>query len=502
MKKEITVTVNGKQMLAVTGFTLSEIIKGERPCGGHGRCGKCKVIARGELSPVTDTELKMLTADELRRGIRLACLTVALGDCFVESFGAEEGSRIVTEGELPDFELAPTFKKYGVAIDIGTTTLAARLYNTKGEALSEATAINPQQEWGADVISRIEAVLGGKSELLAISIREALCGLLAELAQKARIAEADIDGGVITGNTVMLSLLTGECVEPFSHAPFAASRLFGETLTAGELGLRSMRGDTPIYLPPCIAAFVGADTTCALIATGLCEGETAMLADIGTNGEMALWHKGRLTVCSTAAGPAFEGVGISMGMRGSFGAIDRISLDGARLSAHVIGETTPVGICGSGLVDAAACFLVTEQIDETGYMEDEELTVLSPVTLTDKDIRMLQLAKSAICAGLCTLMETAGVGGEDVSSLYIAGGFGKYLNMDSAVSIGLLPRGLAKRARTVGNAALAGAAMLLLSENERCRIEELRKSAAELELSTSPVFSELYMSGMMLCECE
>ena len=226
-----------------------------------------------------------------------------------------------------------------------------------------------------------------------------------------------------------MHLLTETDVEPLSRAPFHVERLFGEVLRADALGLTALQGDASVYLPACIAAFVGADTVCALLASDICEtGKTVLLADIGTNGEMALVHQGTLTVCSTAAGPAFEGVGISMGMRGAIGAIDRVRVENGALVAHVIGEGAPIGICGSGLVDTIACLLETEMVDETGYMEDDEVQIAAPVVLTQQDVRMVQLAKSAICAGLQTLLKTAGIDVSEVESLVLAGGFGSYLD--------------------------------------------------------------------------
>ena len=314
----ITVKLNGVNISTEVGTILSEAIGSHKPCGGHGRCGKCKVYVSGAVSEPSDTERKLLSPDELAQGVRLACITRVLGDCEVRMLSGEEQAQIVTDGDLPETELAPSFERYGVAIDIGTTTLAARLYDVNGAMLADASGINPQQEWGADVISRIEASLAGKGSELAASIRGALCRMISELADKATIAPTDIDGVVITGNTVMLSLLTNECVEPFSHAPFEIKRYFGETFTANDLGLNVLTSDTRVYLPRCISAFVGADTTCALLSTSLCRSDKpVMLADIGTNGEMAIYSGGRLTVCSTAAGPAFEGVGLRCGSRQS-----------------------------------------------------------------------------------------------------------------------------------------------------------------------------------------
>ena len=500
MEKTIKVRVDGSEIYTPPGLTLSEIISGERPCGGGGRCGKCKVIAKGDLSLLTDAERKLLSPREIASGVRLACLTVANGECDIFTTAPLGGEQILTESGMPQIPLAPTFSNFGVAVDIGTTTIAARLYDTCGNILSTVTAINPELQWGADVVSRIEAALAGKAEEISRSVRGVISKMIEDLASVASVNAQLIERAVITGNTVMLSLLVGESVEPFSHAPFAAKRLFGERITAGELGIYTMDPGAVIYLPPAISAFVGADTVCAILATELLSGDTAMLADVGTNGEMALWHGDSLFVASTAAGPAFEGVGISMGMRGSYGAIDKVTpyLGGA--AVHVIGDTEPRGICGSGLVDAAAYLLESGELDESGYLEDSPVMIKSPVSVTQKDIRMLQLAKSAICAGLMTLLERAGISKDRSSVLYVAGGFGTYLNKNNAARIGLLPRALAQRAKAVGNAALAGASMLLLSGDLAASADMIAQKAEVVDLATSPIFSEHYMSGMLLDE--
>lgn len=496
MKQQITVTVNGHPVAATVGQTLAEIIGMETPCGGHGKCGKCHIVAHGALSEPEQTELELLSDEQRAQGIRLACLTRALGNCAVETDTASGAAEIMIDGVLPAGRVQPDFTRYGVAVDIGTTTLAAALYDHTGKRRGGATRLNPQAQWGADVVSRIEAALAGQDGALADAIRRAINEMLRELP----VHSEEVQAVVITGNTVMLSLLTGQTVEPFSHAPFDVKELFGQTLSAADLSLSALSADTPVYLPPCISAFVGADITCAVLATGLCEQDGAMLVDIGTNGEMALWREGRLTVCSTAAGPAFEGVGISMGMRGAEGAIDRVELQNGRLCAHVIGDTTARGICGSGLVDAVAGMLACDVVDESGYLEDDPFVVADSVTVTGKDIRMLQLAKSAICAGLQTLMTHCALPESHLAELYIAGGFGSYLNTANAVRIGLLPRAVKDVCTTVGNAALSGAAMLLLDPALRETAARLAAQAQTVELSTHPVFTDRYISAMMFDE--
>ena len=336
--ERVSILLNGVRLETAVGSVLSEAIHAEQPCGGHGKCGKCKVIAHGALSPLSETERSALTAEEIEDGVRLACCAKVFGACEVQSLRASAQSTILTKGAVQVRTLDPMFHRYGVALDIGTTTLAARLYDREGHLCGACSRLNPQSRWGADVISRIEASMGGATSALAAAIRTAIDEMLSTLAEESGIPTSEIDGVVLTGNTAMLYFLTESNPKTLSCAPFHADRRFGESLSASAVGLSSVSGDTEVVLPPCIGAFVGADTVCAILATGLCRsGESTLLADIGTNGEIALWHNGRLSVASTAAGPAFEGVGISMGMRGETGAIDRVVLANGRLHAHVTG---------------------------------------------------------------------------------------------------------------------------------------------------------------------
>ena len=501
MSDRIFITLNGRVLPAQAGTLLSHLIDGEHPCAGRGRCGKCRVLATGALSPVSEAEKKHLSEEELRRGVRLSCLTRAMGDCTVTTEQAGE-AQILTSGVLPALSLSPTFEQYGAAIDIGTTTLAAHLYGKDGRLLAQAAAKNPQATFGADVVSRIEAALNGQGQALTAAILQAIDALLYALAEAVGVPTNEIDGVVLTGNTAMLSFACGVDTEPLSHAPFAVKDLFGRGVTAADLPLTALKGCTPVYLAPCISAFVGADTVCAVLSAQLQQHETALLADIGTNGEMALWHKKALTVCSTAAGPAFEGVGISAGMQGTAGAIYKVTVEKGRLISQTIGDTAPRGICGSGLIDAVAAMLQTDVLDEGGYLEGERFALCDTVALTDGDIRMLQLAKSAICAGIITLLKQQDLTPSAKIPLYIAGGFGTNLNLESAAAIGLLPAPLTKSATAIGNAALTGAAMLLLSREMRDKAEQLAKEAILLSLATSSTFSEAYMMGMLLAPTE
>ncbi|MEG2698742.1 MAG: ASKHA domain-containing protein [Ruthenibacterium sp.] len=485
---------------------LSDILSGAlpaphaiaMPCGGKGRCGKCRVKATGALSPVTAEERAALSEAELAGGVRLACCTRVLGDAAVTLLFSDALTQIRADSDKNLLPQNPLFHAYGVAVDIGTTTLAAQLYGTDG-LLCTATAANPQSTYGADVISRVGLALTGKAAALADCVQSAVSALLCRLAQSAAIAPQQIDAVVITGNTAMLYLLTQRNPDCLAHAPFTADTLFGCTAAASTLHL-PCAANAHIYLPRCMSAFVGADITMALLASKLCtKPQTALLADIGTNGEMALWHNGTLLCCSTAAGPAFEGAGLSMGVQGVAGAIDFVAFDGTLpLAIRTIENAPPCGICGSGIIAALAAMKQAEILDETGYLQNDAdaFALTEHISVTQRDIRMVQLAKSAVCAGLRTLLDLAGVPFAEVTRLAIAGGFGSYLDLPSAAAIGLFPAALEAKAQVLGNAALTGAAMLLLDRDLVQKSFDLAAAAQTADLGTSPVFMEHYMDCM------
>ena len=226
------------------------------------------------------------------------------------------------------------------------------------------------------------------------------------------------------------------------------------------------------------------------------ENGVSVLTDIGTNNETVLNNNSEILACSTAAGPAFEGAGISCGMSGSAGAIDKVIIKDGRYSYHVIGDTEPVGICGSGIVDAVACMLQSGDLDETGYLEDD-IAIAENVTLTQKDIRAVQLAKGAVHAGIRTLLKTSGVRADTVGALYIAGGFGSYLDKENAAKIGLIPYELKDRISVIGNGALSGASLLLLSQPLRNECEAAVSKIKTVQLASNPLFVNEYAEAML-----
>lgn len=476
-------------------------------CGGAGTCRSCRVFVEGTLCPPTDVELAVFSQAELASGLRLACQARIVGDVKILHLFEATITQILGDEVAYLLPQAPRYKKYGLAVDIGTTTLAACLFGTAVSG-KVTTQKNPQTYLGSDVITRVERALAGEGEELAASVQGGIIAMAETLADDLGISLDDIDAYVLTGNTVMLYLLCGNDPTALSCAPFEADRLFGETLSATRLGLPN----GSVYLPRCISAFVGADMVTAILATGMCERtETTLMIDIGTNGEIALWDKRQLTCCSTAAGPAFEGAGIECGVYAVPGAIDKVW--GEEILCSTIDGRQPVGICGSGIIDAVACMLDSGVLDETGAIEKDghalkkrlverqgqtAFQLTENIVITAEDVRKIQLAKGAIRAGVEALLHHAGVSHSEVTQLYIAGGFGNFINLSSAARIGLIPPALLSVAAPVGNAALRGAAMLLQDVCLTPSVEKLVDSAQTLDLCANDAFREMYMEHMML----
>ena len=486
------------------------------PCSGKGICGKCRVKASGQLSEMREEESRFLSKEEKKQGMRLACMTRVLGDVQVEyERKLETRGLIQEEGIERKVVLDPSSQGWGAAVDIGTTTMAAYLYRlSDGKRMTQTSDSNPQSPWGADVISRMEQALAGEEAILSTvmvrKLEEMILGMLSET----DIEAENLQEMVITANTAMLYLLTRTDPDELSHAPFHASRKFGERIPAESLGFRKFLA-AHAYLPRCASAFVGADITTAIIASGMLEEKSpSLLLDIGTNGEIALCKDGKLICCSTAAGPALEGGNIRMGMPALPGAIDMVSYSEKGFSYTTIGGHTPIGLCGSGLLDAIAVLRKSGILDDTGAIQEDGHAWTSclcevegfpafrfpnsQVVLTQRDIRNVQLAKGAICAGIRTLLSHAGLRPDEIGTFYLAGGFGSYLKIQSAVEIGLIPQAFLDKTKVLGNAAGMGACMLLQSKTLRQESEVLADRMETVELSQNPHFQQYYMDSMML----
>ncbi len=504
-----------REVKAQSGVLISELldmkdIHIDYPCAKKCKCLKCLVKAEGEITPPTTEELE-LEPEQLDNSYRLACCTRLTGDSTV--YVTSSDSKIVTAERklnVDKYSKNPLYKKNGIAVDIGTTTIAINLIRNDGKVFSKSSK-NPQTEFGADVISRIERQLAGEGEDLAKTVVNGINSLVNSVCIMANLPNSEIDYAVITGNTVMLHLLTKRDCKPLSASPFKAEYLGGDVYNAGDLGL-FLLSDCSVYLPNCFSAFVGGDISTAILASEMMNSDkTSVLVDIGTNGEMALWHNSKLYCCSTAAGPAFEGVGIKCGMHGVEGAIDHVNVQNGNMEVSVIGNVKPKGICGSGVIDCISAMLKLEVLDETGRIDDENEDFESQIVDTDddtlflikddigiygKDIRAVQLAKSAICSGVVTLIKEVGLDFDDIETLYVAGGFGSFLDIKKAGDIGLIPKELVSKVKVIGNAALQGGCYVLLNSENVDTLKKITEEFSLVELDTSSVFMDSYVENM------
>ena len=399
---------------------------------------------------------------------------------------------------------------YMAAFDIGTTTLAAYLLDGRdGREAARASCMNPQTRFGADVIGRANYSLENGMEPVSSCIREAVNDLLGQLADEAGISREEIWLLSFAGNTCMHHLFLGICVDSLVHAPYNPAVSEEMVLRASDYGIRAAREARMLMLPN-IAGFVGADTVACLVSSRLAEQkEWTLLIDIGTNGEMVLGKDHEMAACSTAAGPAFEGAGISCGMRGSAGAVSKAKWKEGRWDLQVIGGGKIKGICGSGILDLTAGLLESGQMDEYGELQEADRVVLASgeesaggeeVAFTQKDVRQVQLAKAAIATGVRLLAKKLGVELNEISKVWLAGAFGSFLSPDSACAIGLIPPELAGRITPVGNAAGEGAKEVLRDARQWEYAKKLAREVSFLELASMKEFNDCYMDELIFPE--
>jgi len=432
---------------------------------------------------------------------------------------------ILDGDELIGIEPGDTTKKnYGIAVDIGTTTVVSTVIDLNtGNDLAVASALNTQATHGADVISRINYTVENENGLEELGDR--IVHVINQINEYA-CAEAHVDSKniyelTIVGNTTMTHLFLKVPSRNLAVMPYVGVFSDPVETTASKMGF-NINPCANVYVLPNIAGFVGADTVGVILASALNRSETIKLAiDIGTNGEVALGSHKKLLTCSTAAGPAFEGAMITHGMRGAPGAIERLQITD-RPVYQVIGGGKPNGICGSGLIDVVAEMLRLGIIDETGRMTNPDELDISPelktyirrsdeygphlvlyesdgqkVVITQKDIRQVQLAKGAIKAGIEILMRKLGVKLEDISEVLLAGAFGNYIKKESAIRLGLIPNFPLDKVHFIGNAAAAGSKMALMSKEAREEAVLISKSTEYVELATDPNFQNEFMEAMM-----
>jgi uncharacterized 2Fe-2S/4Fe-4S cluster protein (DUF4445 family) len=445
----------------------------------------------------------------------------------VTTFTSSSGNAMRTRRTVIAVERGDTTAmKFGLAIDVGTTTVVTTLIElTSGEQLASVSSLNPQAVFGGDLMSRIAFAQFNPVNLRKLHTR--IVGLLnqhvAEVCRTSGVLPKWIYKAVVVGNTCMHHLLLGIDPSHVGLAPYAPVMRHAAVLPARDVPLK-IAPEGRVCLLPLVAGFVGADAVAVALATRL--GETPALrvaVDIGTNGEVLLGSRARLLACSAPAGPALEGAQIRHGMRGAQGAIDRVSID-HDVHVHTIGDAPALGICGSGLIDLLAGLLDAGVVDWTGLIRVEARESLPPalrdrvvmrgeervfivlrsgeagargeIALTQDDVRQVQLAKGAIASGITMLLHVAGVPLERVEELMLAGGFGNYLSIPSAIRIGLIPALPSPRVRYVGNAASLGAQLCLLSEAERAHAETIAARTEHVSLAAHPDFEQIFVDAM------
>jgi len=500
----------------------------ESPCNGSGTCGKCKVKI---VSPQKEEE------------IVLACHTTAQEDLTVEIIerhdsdnlqikqeglaSAIEIDSIITKQYLADQDVTEVYRKqewiateqgntekeiYGLSIDIGTTTLVVSLVNLLiGKELSATGALNPQSRLGQDVLSRIRYASKeqGLLEMNQLLIEE-LNKMILEVITEAGVSLDHVYELVLSGNTCMLHLAVKADPKELGKYPYTPMVRGGNSIVANDLGIYASPS-AEAYLAPIISAYVGGDITSGILVSRLPQRkDTSLFIDIGTNGEIVLATDGKLAVTSTAAGPAFEGMNISCGMRAAPGAVEGFSLttDGERKLKN-IGDQKAVGICGSGLLDIVAAMVQNGVIEGNGKFSksmNENLSALltqvngkpvfsiaEEVYLSQPDIRQVQLAKGAIRAGIEALLAYQSITVADVDRVLIAGSFGYHLNPDSLIAIGLLPEAFRDKIEFLGNTSKTGGQAFLLNQQSRLDISQTIDEIGVLELATVENFDRLFV---------
>ncbi len=508
-------------------------------CGGKGTCGKCKVhvelFSRGTENSlqIAETEKRSLTPEEIRSGIRLACQVLVTQNMRVTVKTVESEVQILTDGFLPDYPKDDIGNpgEYGVATDIGTTTIACCLVNlATGEICRRGSGANPQIRYGMDVLTRISYEQTHPDNgvlLLQEAVVSGINDIIRQMCREEGIDNESVIRISVSANCTMMHMLLGVNAESIGRAPFVPTFTESRKLRASDLGLTPSHA--LVYCLPSVSSYIGADIVSGIYVCNLRNRTgNVLFIDIGTNGELVLSRDGAMNSCSCAAGPALEGMNISCGMRGESGAVQRVFIRPNGVKLDVIGNTEPRGVCGSGILSAlkellrigvvrrSGAFLRKERIPEGDYRanlvkvdEEGRRYVLlysgvnehsfdpkqTEITVTQQDVRQLQLAKGAILSGFRALLRNAGLEAEELDEILVAGQFGSHLCEEDLTGTGILPACVQDRIRYVGNTSLTGAVTSLLSKKARADMEELADVIQYTELGATKDYQYL------LAEC-
>lgn len=556
------------------GKTILEVIRNnnlklETPCNGIGICGKCKVIAKGKLNEIDTIELPFINKE---KNERLACVAKIQGDVDVQFIKNNKNLKTVTKGKSIDVKVSPKIKKelvnnldnkvsipyieyvngdvssielyekiyklesenvdsfevvknkatildidskiekvYSVAIDIGTTGISSYLINLEnGTILNKLSSLNPQTEFGGDVLTRITYCMENPNGLedlqkaIILEINRLSGELIRGIGERKNIYNI-----AIAGNTTMLHLLLGISPISLAKAPYRPIFLNGLEIKATDLNIDINHEGTILILPNG-SAYVGADIIAGVVASGFDRSsECSIFVDIGTNGEIVAINNGQIMGTSTAAGPALEGMNISCGCRAQEGAIEGFKIDeNYHIEYSVIGDLEPIGICGSGLLDIAAELVKANVILSSGRfnkelpdelkskLKEKKFYITDNIYISQKDIRQIQLAKGAIAAGITMLLKEMNISIENVKNAYIAGAFGYHVKGESITSIGLIPKGFSGKIDFLGNTSLEGARLATINEDVLKSMIDLKEKISILELSTSEEFQKHFVKEL------
>ncbi|MCY1721133.1 ASKHA domain-containing protein [Prolixibacteraceae bacterium Z1-6] len=495
MSKTVKITLHplGKTIKVNRATPLIDVLHEfgvEFPCGGKGTCGACKIkLLDGELA-IDANQQKRLHKLKLGDNWRLACFCKAESDITLE---ISQFEHIILADNTP-FDFNPQHG-FGIAVDLGTTTVVVQLINLEnGHILDSVSDVNPQAKYGGDLIARIQFCLDGKQNELQHLIRTKIAAMIDSMLHKYRLEVSKV---ALVGNTVMQHIFCGLNVQPLSFYPFESNELGVKTFTAKDLNW-NLPNAAKIKFHSSIGSFVGSDILAGIAATKMAEQKAfSILIDLGTNGEIVVGNCDKIVCASTAAGPAFEGAKIQQGMRATTGAISSVEMENGKLKSHVIGNVKAKGICGSGLIDVMAILLDQQQIGMFGEINSgaENIPLSPKVTLTQQDIREFQLAKAAIAAGTQMLLNQLGISMSDVAHVFIAGGFGNFLNTKNVIRTGLI-EAVEEKIYKLGNTALIGAKMFLFENMEFT--QAILGKTTHINLEGDGSFQDIYIEKMML----
>lgn len=495
-------------------------------CSGNGACGKCRVkLDSPGRTEITLTEKLSLSQKQIEDGYRLACLTHVQDNIKVwvpeESMrdwapALKEGANELNLIQYPARqEFGYSDADLGIALDLGTTTLAGYLHNMKTQKCMGSAAVpNPQMAYGADIMSRLHyAMKSGGAKALRKVLFEGIDHLIITLLRDAKSNIQSVRRISVVGNSVMHDCLLGDDLTSLTELPFSSRTTEWLTLTLKEIRTHILSGlspETEVDILPLAGGFVGSDLLAGLLATGLHQSsEVFLYLDLGTNNEIALGNKDKIFVSSTSAGPAFEGGALTCGMRAQPGAIDLVSLSGEKPLIRTIHNLPPRGLCGSGAVSLLAELLRTGRVNQrgrllqpNGWINNSPAFLLetqgNSIGLNEKDIGELQKAKAAIFAGTIILAAKFGIQPKDISKVYIAGAFGSHLPVAQALSIGLIPMFDPERITMVGNAAGDGARLCLISSKSQAELVKLQSKTEVINLAMHSEFEKEFIRALFL----